>query len=135
MQKIENDTWQDIEEAYRTALNMPLFPDKSFLRVTRGTIIDPKKSLRWNQAEVERIQAVYLEESQRVQTAREQAIEAVKNRAITKIAEETGLTEDRARLIWNFAYHQSSYVASSLFLTLSKCLEFVNALLDSLNIY
>ena len=82
---------------------MPCKPSENFRKVKTGDIIDEEKSVRWNREEVERLKEAYGEEVKRLNREKNALVTSATDRAIRLIAEETGLCEKKARLIFEAA--------------------------------
>ena len=100
----EEDSWEQLEDDYHKALAMPYRPDASFSNPRAGTIIDEEKSVRWNRDEVQRRQEVYKEESRRLNRLRNAVIASIDNRAVALIAHQSGLSKEKAGILWRFVH-------------------------------
>lgn len=101
---IPEESWDKIEAAYREACMMSCKPDESFRKVKIGDVIDEEKSVRWNREEVERLKTAYDEEVKRLNRAKNGAVQDATQRAVMLIAEELDVSEDKARILWDFVY-------------------------------
>ena len=85
-------------------------PGPEFKKVAVGTILDEEKSVRWNREEVERIREEYTEEVKRLNRERNKKYTEVIEQIVEFISEETGLSNEKAKLLWEFTYgHHHSY--------------------------
>lgn len=100
-----SDSWQDIEKACRDAVSLSCRPDSTkFRKVRIGDVIDEEKSVRWNREEVDRLRTVYDDEVKRLNTVKNQALIDVDRRSVALVASEAELSEEKAKILWNFVY-------------------------------
>lgn len=106
----DKDNWMKIEHDYHLVCEMSTVPDASFKRVKTGDIIDEEKSVRWNREEVWHLKSVYTEEIRRLRKEKALAYAKVVDRAVRLISNEAGISEEKARFLWDFVderYHSS----------------------------
>ena len=101
---VEKDNWDKISNDYDKACMMSCRPGDDFRKVKVGDVIDEEKSVRWNREEVERLRLAYDEEVKRLNCEKNAAIVAVTDRAVKLIAYEADISEEKARLVWDFVY-------------------------------
>ncbi len=102
---IEPNDWSVVEQEYNTACSLSCKPDATkFPKAKDGAVIDEEKSVRWNREEVARLQNAYTEEVKRLNRVRNSAINEAIDHAVHIIAKELDVTEDKARILWNFLY-------------------------------
>lgn len=101
-----SDSWEEIEADYRVACSLSCKPDDSFQKVKTGDIIDEDKSVRWNREEVERLKEAYEEEVKRLKRKQNGAITDATMRAVRLISQEAGVSEEKARILWDFVYEK-----------------------------
>ena len=103
---VEKDNWDKISSDYKKACMMSCRPGDGFQNVKVGTVIDEEKSVRWNREEVDRLRLAYDEEVKRLNREKNAAIVAVTDRAVKLIAYEADISEEKARLVWDFVYER-----------------------------
>ena len=81
-------------------------PSDDFPKTKVGDVIDEEKSVRWNREEVERLRLAYDEEVKRLNREKNAAIVAITDRAIKLIAYEADISEEKAKLLWDFVYER-----------------------------
>ena len=123
------DTWGKIREDYDKACMMSCKPGPEFRKLKPGDVIDEEKSVRWNREEVERLNKEYKEEFARLTRERGDAINKCTERAIAQIAEETGLSKEKAEILWNFVYERY-HAFGEMFTQIDDYIMLVNDLLD-----
>ena len=79
-------------------------------------VIDEEKSVKWNNEEVDRRNAAYEEERKRLKEAINKKYEEVVDTILEYIVQDTNLTKQKAKLIWDYAWeeHHSEGYASTL---------------------
>ena len=130
MVKRNYNCWEDIEDAYRDACSMSCKPSPPFRNPGKNEVLDEEKSVRWNREEVLRLRAEYEEEVKRLNSAKNAAIVDVTKHAIRMIASETGLSEEKARVLWNFIYDKYHSYYGELFGHIEEYVELVDNLLN-----
>lgn len=128
-QEPDYDKWKLIEEKYVKAQNMESCPDKaSFPYPEEGDVIDEEKSVRWNREEVQRQRMAYLEEAKRLRRLRNEKITEAVDEAAAWIAEETGLTPDKAMILWAFV-DQKGHAYGETFMLMYEYIPLIRELL------
>lgn len=103
---VERDDWDKIASDYDKACRMSCRPGDNFRKVKVGDVIDEEKSVRWNREEVERLRLAYDEEVKRLNREKNAAIVAIEDRAVKLIAYEADISEEKAKLLWDFVYER-----------------------------
>ena len=111
----KQDNLQKVSQDYSRACGMSCTPGPRFRKVKKGEILDEEKSVRWNREESERLNNEYLEEVKRLNREKNAAITSATNRAIHLIAAETGLSEEKAKIFWDFVYDKHHSCIDDLF--------------------
>ena len=93
---------QDLREEYEKAVDMPYKPD--FTKPELGTIFDKYQTVIWNEEEVQRQRDAWDAERERLVKIRNAALDAVEDKIITYIAEETKLPEIKCQILWDYVY-------------------------------
>ena len=71
------------------------------MKVKEGHIFDEDKSVKWNRQEVERVNNEYQEEVNRLENVRGEALVDATKYAYKYITQETGLSEEKAKVFSN----------------------------------
>lgn len=103
-------------------------PGPEFKKVAVGTILDEEKSVRWNREEVSRLQEEYTEEVKRLNRERNKKYVEVIEKIIAFIAEETGLSNEKAKILWEFTYGHHHAYGDTLFNYLEEYCDLYNDL-------
>ena len=122
------DTFESLHLLMDEVNHLSCKPGPEFKKVPVGTVIDEEKSVRWNREEVERMREEYTEEVTRLNRERNKKYSEVVDRVIKLISEETGLSDDKARILWEFTYgHHHSY-GDTMFQYLEEYCDLLNDL-------
>lgn len=103
-------------------------PGPEFKKVAVGTILDEDKSVRWNREEVERIREEYTEEVKRLNRERNKKYTEVIEQIVEFISEETGLSNEKAKILWEFTYGHHHAYGDTLFNYLEEYCDLYNDL-------
>ena len=103
---VEKDSWDKIAIDYDKAWRMSCRPGDDFRKAKVGDVIDEEKSVRWNREEVERLRLTYDAEVKRLNREKNAAIAAIIDRAVKLIAYEADISEEKAKLLWDFVYER-----------------------------
>lgn len=121
------ESWSKIERDYRAAFALNTHPGCDFPSAHPGDIIDEDETVRWNREEVQRRIDAYNAEEQRLVAVKATAITAVADRAVRRIAIEAGISEAKARLVWDYAY--SHYPEKELFNAIIELVDLIKRLI------
>ena len=123
-----NDSFESLHRLLDETNCMSCKPGPEFKKIPVGTVIDEEKSVRWNREEVERIREEYTEEVKRLNRERNKKYNEVVIRIIALISKETGLSEEKARLLWSFTYEHHHSYGDTLFQYLEEYCDLYNDL-------
>ena len=90
-----------LEDAY--ALSTKPDPNK-FPKYKEGTVLDENKSVKWNREQVAEAKRKRDEEVSRLQRVRNNTINEAEREIIAAIAEDVGISDDKARFIYQKAW-------------------------------
>lgn len=128
MDNMDNrEEYYDVDEfrtMYEEACRMKTKPDL-LRRYSDGYVFDENKSVKWNREEVERLNSEYDEECKRLRSLRNSKIDEVENEIFKYISNETGLSTDKSKLVWNYIYEKYHAFCSDLFDNLEPLTELI----------
>lgn len=105
-------TFDKINRAIAKAQNISTVPDPTlFSKYHDNEVIDEDKSVRWNREEVAKRNEAYNAEKTRLMQECDKAWSDVTELYIKYIAQETNMTEAKARIVYSYLYaryHHSS---------------------------
>ena len=125
-----HDDWESIEAEFDRVCMMSTKPGEGFEKVKAGTVIDEERSVRWNREEAERRNAAYAEERRRLEKEQRAAESAVHDRAVRLVASETGLTEERANILWNFVYDKYHACGHDVFNEIGEYMDLIERIIS-----
>ena len=124
----EPDNFAILENLMDQVNSISCKPGPEFTKVSRGTVIDEEKSVRWNREEVERLRNEYDEEAKRLNRIKNEKYNEAVERIINLISKETGLSKEKAGKLWSYAFYKYHADSDSLFLNLEELCDLYNEL-------
>lgn len=122
--------WTEILTDLEDMCSMSCKPTRKKLKA--DTIIDEEKSVKWNREEVQRQNDLYKEELKDLNTKKNNRRDTLEKEVFEKIADEIkGVSVEKARHIWNYAYEDShSYGVISVISTVQELIDLFNDVLN-----
>ena len=93
--------FENLKFKFEKASQLSCKPGDGFMKVKEGHIFDEDKSVKWNRQEVERVNNEYQEEVNRLENVRGEALVDATKYAYKYITQETGLSEEKAKVFSN----------------------------------
>ena len=124
------DSWEQIEKAFDEAYHMSTKPGNEFIKFKEDAIIDEDMSVRWNKEEVERRNKAYEEERQKLIKKADDAKLAAYDRAVKLVAHETGIPEEKAKILWSFVYGKYHASGRDLFTNIEEYIDLINSIIN-----
>lgn len=95
----------ELREKLENAYSLSTKPDPNkFPKYREGTVLDENMSVKWNKEQVAEANKKREEEVSRLQRVRNSTINEVEKEIITAIAEDVGISNDKARFIYQKAW-------------------------------
>lgn len=117
---------EDIIKAYREADATPF--RTSLTKYSEGHIFDEDQSVRWNKEEVARKNAEYEADDKRCKKLRNDAYNKATELAVQYVIQETGLTAEKASILFSFVWDNCYSCSCDLFNKLDELIELYNKL-------
>ena len=117
---------RSLEEIKKDALYMVQMSCKSTLPYPKvNTVIDEDKSVKWNREEVERQRKAYTDDVAKRNTKKNKLRDELTKELYKTIASEVGgISEEKAKLIWQYCYAEWHSVGiNSMFDHLNTCID------------
>lgn len=102
----------DIKEKWYKVVDFSTIPDSSFKSYPHGYVFDEEKSVKWNREELERVNAEYHNERDRLRRAYSDLYNEANDLTLKYIMQETRMNVDQAKILWLYVdreYHHDLY--------------------------
>ena len=123
---MSNITIEDLHTMYEDARNLPSRSELSIY--TESYVFDEDKSVRWNREEVARRNRAYTEDTERLKKAKSDAYELAEEATKHYIMEETGMSRDKANILYSFAWEKYHSYVYDMLTQLDELIELYNNL-------
>lgn len=123
------DNWEDAEKEYNRICIMPTRPSSDFRKVKDGDIIDEDMSVKWNREEVKKLQEEYRAETLRLRREQNAAFTSVLDDIYGLISEDTGLSKEKAKIVWDFVY-EKYHAYGEMFQQIDEYIVLINNILE-----
>lgn len=95
-----------------------------------GTVLDENKTVKWNNQELERLNALYNEEVVKLKKKKNRLREDLVKLIKRYIIQETKVSDDRATKIFDYLYELASNKPTVMFFTFNTLIDELDGLLD-----
>jgi len=96
-------TLEQVITLFDAAENLPSKPSfEDFPVYVITDVIDEDKTVKWNRTEIKKRMAAREAEVERLQAAKKAAIQNAHSQVLEYISQQTGLSHDKAEILWDF---------------------------------